>query len=114
MKIWLNKSQIIFPEPEKRFEYYTFWVRLDEDPIEFILLGRNDSEGWNNDFVGSFPISLNSETSRAKWSLDGNNVISITDDYGCLSLKVQLNTITLLELVELFRDIDFCELDLFR
>jgi len=109
MKIHLNKSQIIFPKPQKHFDYYTFTITKTEKSASFKYEGWYDGATLPN-YMTTFPISLDpifSEMSKAKWIVDMNNVFAIMDDYGCLSLKIQLNNEILKDLREYLKEIGF-------
>lgn len=103
MKIYLNKSQMIFPKPDKEFHHYSLDIERSNETVDFLYYGWYDSTPLPI-YLGPFPFSLNSDISKAKVIINDNNVFTVIDDYGCQSLQVQLNNETIKNIRNFFCD----------
>lgn len=92
MKITLKPSSLIFPKL-RGFDYFTL------DLKENCLRGFYDDGFANGNYFQSFAIS-NTTRSRSTWSFDKRYGATLTDDYGLMCFKAQLNKRTVEQILE--------------
>ena len=92
MKITLKPSSLIFPKL-RGFDYFTL------DLKENRLCGFYNDGFATGNYFQSFAIS-NTIHSRSTWSFDKRYGATLTDDYGLMCFKAQLNKRTVEQILE--------------